>query len=368
MSQASKPKRFVIAVDPMAPPEGLEHGVFAIGNFDGAHLGHRAVIRRTKQLAAELGAPSAVLTFEPHPADFFAGKPVVFRLTPQAVKARALEEFGLDGAVVLTFDANLASLTAEEFVGKVLVERLGVAAVVIGWDFHFGKGRSGSPAFMKEAGARYGFRVDIIEKIEASGPSGMDAISSTAIRRALEAGDVEAAARFLGRDYAVLGAVSPGRKLGRALGVPTANIALEPANRLAHGVYAVQVFVDGARFGGVASFGTRPTVDNGPPLLETHLFDFSGDLYGRTIEVAFVRRIRAEQKFDSLDALVAAMARDKEKARTILAEREAWEASGRTSVEWRAVGCGDRRGGRVGTGGIDEEIPGAGNERGGRAH
>jgi riboflavin kinase/FMN adenylyltransferase len=323
VSQASKATGFVIAVDPIGPPEGLEHGVFAIGNFDGAHLGHRGVIRRTKQLAAELGAPGAVLTFEPHPADFFAGKPVVFRLTPKAFKARALEEFGLDGAVVLTFDANLAALTAEEFVRQELVERLGVAAVVIGWDFHFGKHRSGSPTFMKEAGARYGFRVEVIQKIEAVEGLGTQAVSSTAIRRALEAGDVEAAARFLGRDYAVLGAVIPGRKLGRALGVPTANIALEPTNRLAHGVYAVQVFVDGARFDGVASFGTRPTVDDGPPLLETFLFGFDGDLYGRTIEVAFVRRIRAERKFDSLEALVAEMNRDKEKAQAILAQREA---------------------------------------------
>jgi riboflavin kinase/FMN adenylyltransferase len=321
VSQLSKPNRFVIAVDPKGPPAGLERAVFAIGNFDGAHLGHRAVIDRTRRLAAELGAPSAVLTFEPHPADFFAGKPVVFRLTPKAVKARALEEFALDGAVILTFDAALAALSAEEFVRDVLVVRLGVAAIVIGWDFHFGKGRSGSPAFLKEAGARYGFRVDIIGKVEALEGAAAEAISSTAIRRALEAGDVEAAARFLGRDYAILGTVIPGRKLGRTLGVPTANIALEPSNRLAYGIYAVEVFVDGARHGGVASFGTRPTVDDGPPLLETFLFDFDGDLYGRAIEVAFVRRIRGEKKFDSLDALVAEMQRDKEKARAILAER-----------------------------------------------
>ena len=168
MPQANNARRFVIAVDPERAPEGLERGVFAIGNFDGAHLGHRAVVRRTRELAAELGAPGAVLTFEPHPADFFAGAPVVFRLTPQAVKARALEEFGLDGAVILTFDAGLAALTAEEFVRDVLVERLGVAAVVIGWDFHFGKRRGGSPAFMEEAGARYDFRVEVIPKIEAA--------------------------------------------------------------------------------------------------------------------------------------------------------------------------------------------------------
>ncbi|WP_246731670.1 bifunctional riboflavin kinase/FAD synthetase [Methylocapsa sp. S129] len=323
MPPASPPRKFLIAVDPQTPPAGLERAVLAIGNFDGAHLGHRAVIGRTKRLAAELGAPSAVLTFEPHPADFFAGKPVVFRLTPKAVKARALEEFGLDGAIILTFDAHLAALSAEEFVSKVLVERLDVAAIVIGWDFHFGKGRSGSPAFLREAGVRYGFRVDIIDKVEAAETAQTEAISSTAIRRALEAGDVEGAARLLGRDYAIVGTVIPGQKLGRTLGVPTANIALEPSNRLAHGIYAVEVFVDGVRFGGVASFGTRPTVDDGAPLLETFLFDFDGDLYGRAIEVAFVRRIRGEQKFDSLDALVAEMGRDKEKARAILAERAA---------------------------------------------
>jgi riboflavin kinase/FMN adenylyltransferase len=311
----------VIAVDPERAPKGLERGVFAIGNFDGAHLGHRAVVRRTRELAAALGAPGAVLTFEPHPADFFAGAPVVFRLTPQAVKARALEEFGLDGAVILTFDAGLAALTAEEFVRDMLVERLGVAAVVIGWDFHFGKRRGGSPAFMEEAGARYDFRVEVIPKIEAAEGSGTQAVSSTAIRRALEAGDVETAARSLGRDYSVVGVVIPGRKLGRTLGFPTANIALDPSNRLTHGVYAVHVFVDGARFDGVASFGTRPTVDNGPPLLETFLFSFDGDLYGRTIEVAFVQRIRPELKFDSLDALVAEMNRDKAKAQAILAGR-----------------------------------------------
>ncbi|MGD0722006.1 MAG: bifunctional riboflavin kinase/FAD synthetase [Roseiarcus sp.] len=319
MPQASQTRPFVFAVDPERAPAGLERAVFAIGNFDGAHLGHRAVLGRTRRLADELGAPAAVLTFEPHPADFFAGKPVVFRLSPSAARGRAFAEFGLDGAVVLTFDARLASLSAEDFVRGVLVERLGVQAVVIGWDFHFGKGRAGSPAFLGQAGARWGFRVDVVDQVAASAS---EAISSTTIRRALEAGDVEAAARLLGRDYAVAGVVIPGRRLGRTLATPTANIALEPSNRLAHGIYAVEVGVDGARYGGVASFGTRPTVDDGPPLLETFLFDFDGDLYGRVIEVAFVARIRGEAKFDSLDALAAEMARDKARAGEILAARK----------------------------------------------
>ena len=275
-----------------------------------------------------------MLTFEPHPADFFAGTPVVFRLTPKAAKARALEEFGLDGAVILTFDARLAALSAEEFVREVLVERLGVAAVVIGWDFHFGKGRAGSPAFLKEAGARHGFRVDIIDEDRGvPKASEREAISSTAIRRALEAGDVEAACALAGprlcgrrrrhpRPEAWAHAGRSDRQY-RARARPT--VWRTASTRC-------EVFVDGARFGGVASFGTRPTVDDGPPLLETFLFDFDGDLYGRTIEVAFVKRIRGEQKFDSLDALVAEMDRDKEKARAILAGRAAAARLGRHAV------------------------------------
>jgi riboflavin kinase/FMN adenylyltransferase len=308
---------FITAMDPPEAPQGLENGVYAIGNFDGAHLGHAAVIARTRSLAAELGAPSAALTFEPHPADFFAGRSVVFRLTPPTLKTGALKELGLDGVVTLTFNAALAALTAEEFVAKILVERLRVRAVVIGWDFHFGKGRGGSPAFLVEAGARHRFRVEVIEKVEA-GASGTPAISSSAIRRALEAGDVETAARLLGRPYAVEGEVVAGRRLGRILGVPTANIALAPANRLAHGVYAVRAKVGAERFDGVASFGTRPTVDDGAPLLEVFLFDFSGDLYGTTMKVAFQAYLRPELKFDSLAALKTQMEKDAAEARRLL--------------------------------------------------
>jgi riboflavin kinase/FMN adenylyltransferase len=308
---------FITAMDPPEAPQGLENGVYAIGNFDGAHLGHAAVIARTRSLAAELGAPSAALTFEPHPADFFAGRSVVFRLTPPTLKTGALKELGLDGVVTLTFNAALAALTAEEFVAKILVERLRVRAVVIGWDFHFGKGRGGSPAFLVEAGARHRFRVEVIEKVEA-GASGTPAISSSAIRRALEAGDVETAARLLGRPYAVEGEVVAGRRLGRILGVPTANIALARANRLAHGVYAVRAKVGAERFDGVASFGTRPTVDDGAPLLEVFLFDFSGDLYGTTMKVAFQAYLRPELKFDSLAALKTQMEKDAAEARRLL--------------------------------------------------
>ena len=236
---------FVLATDPATPPRGLERAVYAIGNFDGLHLGHQAVIRRTEQLAAAREAPSALLTFEPHPADYFAERPVAFRLTPPELKAEIAEQLGLSGLVFLTFDASLAAMTAEEFVRNILVDRLGVAAVVVGWDFHFGKGRTGAPAFLVDAGRRHGFDVEIVHKVEVGEGETSQVASSTAIRRALERGDVVEAERGLGRRYAVSGVVVPGQRLGRTLGVPTANIALAPTNRLAHGVYAVLAVVDG---------------------------------------------------------------------------------------------------------------------------
>ena len=305
---------FVLATDPMAPPPGLKGAVYAIGNFDGLHLGHRAVIKRAATIARERAAPSALLTFEPHPADFFARREVVFRLTPPHDKAAICAKLGLTGLVLIHFDASLAAMSAEEFVTEVLIHRLGVGAVVVGWDFHFGKGRSGSADTLAEAGLRHGFGVDIVAKVE----DGSAVVSSSAIRSALERGDLAAAARGLGRNYSVSGQVISGQRLGRTLGVPTANIALPPTNRLARGIYAVVARVEGHAFPAVASFGTRPTVDDGPPLLEVHLLDFDGDLYGREIEVEFIERIRDELKFDSIPLLVAEMERDRARARTIL--------------------------------------------------
>ena len=310
---------FVLATDPPRSPQGLERAVYAIGNFDGLHLGHQAVIKRALALAKERQAPSALLTFEPHPVDYFANRPVAFRLTPQAMKASLCKRMGLSGMVALTFDAKLATKSAEEFVADVLVARLDVVAVVVGWDFHFGKGRAGNPALLSEAGARYGFSVELVDKIEEGEGDAARVVSSTAVRRALEQGDVRAAGRGLGRPYAVSGRVVAGQRLGRALGVPTANIALEPTNRLAHGVYAVRARVDGVWRPAVASFGVRPTVENGAPLLEVHLLDFDRNLYGREIEVEFIDRIRDERKFDSLSALVEEMRRDMDRARSILA-------------------------------------------------
>jgi riboflavin kinase / FMN adenylyltransferase len=312
---------FVLTTDPLLPPHGLERAVYAIGNFDGLHLGHRAVIERAVAIARERAVPSAILTFEPHPADFFAARPVVFRLTPARDKAGICAGLGLDGVVVMRFDASLAAMSADEFVARILVDRLGVGAVVVGWDFHFGKGRSGSPAILAEAGLRHGFAVEIVSKVEDRGGEAARVVSSSAIRKALEEGDVATAARGLGRNYSIRGRVISGQRLGRTLGVPTANIALEPTSRLAHGIYAVVARIDGRAFPAVASFGTRPTVHAGPPLLEVHLLDFEGDLYGREIEVEFIERIRDERKFDSIPLLAAEMERDKQRARAILAVR-----------------------------------------------
>lgn len=234
------------------------------------------------------------------------------------MKAVALARLGIDAMIVLTFDAALANLSAEEFVREILVRRLRVGAVVAGYDFHFGKKRAGTPAFLAEAGARYGFAVEIVERIDADDSGSIVAASSTETRAALEAGDVVRARQLLGHPYVVIGEVIHGDKRGATLGFPTANIRLDPSVRLRHGIYAVDVTFDGQHFGGVASFGTRPTFDNGAPLLEVFIFDFSGNLYGKTIEVAFVGFIRDEEKFDLIEDLTARMKEDAAKAREML--------------------------------------------------
>ena len=300
-------------------PPALRGCVVAIGNFDGVHRGHRAVIARAMAKAASLGKPCAVLTFEPHPSDFFAKSHVIFRLTPQDAKAVCLERLGLDGVIVLAFDAAMASLTADAFVTDVLVARLGISAVVAGYDFHFGKAREGTPAFLERAGQRHGFAVEIVERIGQDGAGSLEAVSSTATREALARGDVAKARALLGHDYFILGTVQHGKKLGRTLGFPTANIALDASCRLAPAIYAVRVRFEDREFGGVASYGHRPTFEPGAALLEVMLFDFSGDLYGRQLEVAFVEWIRPELKFDGVGALVKQMAMDVARAQEILA-------------------------------------------------
>ena len=315
-------RHFLVVEDPEELPPGLRGPVVAIGNFDGVHRGHQAVIARARALAADLGRPCAVLTFEPHPANYFAGAPVIFRLTTEDAKATALARLGLDGMIVLRFDDALAALDAAAFVSDILVGRLGITAAVIGYDFHFGRKRGGTPQGLADEGRRLGFAVEIVTRIETDADGDLGAVSSTAIRKALEAGDVATAGTLLGHAYFVMGEVVHGQKLGRTLGFPTANLRLDPSSRLRHGIYAVRVRGEGIDHGGVASFGRRPTFDNGAPLLEVVLFDFDGDLYGRTIEVDFVAWIRGEEKFDSVEALVIRMNVDAAEARASLAHQQ----------------------------------------------
>jgi riboflavin kinase/FMN adenylyltransferase len=322
----SENANFAIVRDPARLTGALERPVVAIGNFDGVHRGHKALIARAQAMAARLGRPCAVLTFEPHPSDWFAGRSVIFRLTPQREKALALARLRLDGVIVLTFDAALASLTAQAFVDEVLIARLGVAGVVAGYDFHFGAKRAGTPGFLAAQGAEKGFAVEIVEKIHADAEGAIDAVSSTLIRKALEEGDVARAGALLGHPFTVAGLVEHGKKLGRTLGFPTANIRLDPSARLRHGVYAVRARwsdAQGRRMvaDGVASYGRRPTFDDGAALFETFLFDFDGDLYGVEIEIELIAFLRPELKFDSAQALVARMNEDARQARARLAGR-----------------------------------------------
>jgi riboflavin kinase/FMN adenylyltransferase len=306
--------RFAAPLDGV--PASLAGAVVAIGNFDGVHRGHQAVLSVARGIARDDGAPAVVLTFEPHPRTLFRPDQPVFRLTPPAVKARVLAAFGFDGMVVATFDRAFAGQTADAFVDHVLAERLRPAHVVIGYDFHFGKARAGTPAFLAEAGARDGFGVTIVEPLKDDSGG---AVSSTRVRDALSTGDVATANALLGWRWQAEGEVGHGDKRGRLLGFPTANIRLPDDCALALGIYAVKVRHRGRLLDGVASFGRRPTFDDGAPLLEVHLFDFSGDLYGETLVVSLVEHLRPELKFASVDALVTQMGRDCEEARQRLA-------------------------------------------------
>jgi riboflavin kinase/FMN adenylyltransferase len=297
------------------PTDRLVRPVVAIGNFDGVHRGHRAVIGTAVERARAAHRPAALLTFEPHPRSFFRPDEPSFQLTSEAAKLRLLAATGLDGAVVLTFDAALAGLSAEAFVEQILLERLAVTGAVVGFNFHFGKDRRGTPDFLVAQGARHGFSVDVVPPFQLDGQR----VSSGAIRDALAAGQVAAAAELLGYPWFVTAQVVHGDKRGRTLGYPTANLRLGPDCGLKHGIYAVRVGLGEARYDGVASFGRRPMFDNGAVLLEIFLFDFSGDLYGAALDVAFIAWIRPEMNFDSVDDLIRRMDRDSSLARLALA-------------------------------------------------
>ena len=297
------------------PVPALKGAVVAIGNFDGVHRGHRAVIAAALARARTLGRPAAALTFEPHPRSFLRPQEPVFRITDEAAKLRLFAATGLNGAIVLKFDAALAEPSPEDFVNDILVQRLGIAGAAVGFDFRFGRNRMGTPDVLAAEGLRHGFAVDIVPAVEVDGQR----IASGAVREALAAGHVTEANSFLGYPWFVSGEVVHGDQRGRELGYPTANLQLDPACGLRHGIYAVRVGIGARRYNGVASFGRRPMFDVGTVLLEVFLFDFSGDLYGQTIDVAFIDWIRHELNFDSVDDLIRRMDEDSRIARVALA-------------------------------------------------
>ncbi len=308
------PSGFAILRDVDAVPASMRGMVVAIGNFDGVHRGHRAAIDMAKVRAGKKDKPALALTFEPHPRTFFKPDEPVFRLSPEPLKLRLFADAGLDGAVVMAFNAGLAKRPAEEFISEILVKRLGIGGVVIGEDFRFGKGRMGSPELLREIGGKSGFSVDAIPQVMSGGRP----VSSGAVRMALAAGHIKDATALLGHTWFIEGEVVRGAARGRELGFPTANVLLDPVTQLLHGIYAVRACVDGRTYDSVASYGRRPQFDNGAPVLETMLFDFEADLYGKTLAVEFVDFIRAEAKFDSVDALKAQMAKDVRAARDML--------------------------------------------------
>ena len=300
---------------------GADRGaVVAIGNFDGVHLGHQAVIAAAREAARAIAAPFAVLTFEPHPRSVFQPGAPPFRLTPFRAKSRALESLGVDLLFTLHFDLDFAKKSAEDFVIEILVQGLGVRRVAIGYDFVFGNKRRGTAALLEAEGAKHGFSVSVIAP--AAGPGGI-VYSSTQIRELLVAGQPRAAASLLGRPWEIEGRVEVGDRLGRTIGFPTANILLTDYLRPAAGVYAVRAGIEenGATrwHNGAANLGWRPTVGGNDLRLETHVFDFDGDLYGKHLRVALIERLRPEQRFAGLDALKAQIARDCAAARDILA-------------------------------------------------
>jgi riboflavin kinase/FMN adenylyltransferase len=297
-------------------PAQLRGGVIALGNFDGFHRGHQAVVARAVARARVEGRPAIVATFDPHPAAYFRPDSSPFRLTTIEQRARLFGEAGADATLVLRFDAAMAALSPEAFVIDELAARYGAAGVVTGADFTFGRGRMGTPEILGALGRAHGFGIETVAPVtDGDGP-----ISSSRIREALIAGDCEAATRWLTRPFAVEGAVIHGDKIGRSIGFPTANIDLGDYLRPRYGIYAVRGLLDDGRvLDGAANLGIRPSFDPPRELLEPYFFDFSGDLYGRTIEVALVSFIRPEAKFDSLEALMAQIERDCEKAREILA-------------------------------------------------
>ena len=297
-------------------PETLRGSIVALGYFDGFHLGHQAVVTRAQARAIHERRPAIVATFDPHPVRHIRPDVPPFRLTTLDQREALFGHAGADAMLVFEFDADLAAMDADSFVADVLAARIGAAGVVTGDDFSFGKGRGGDVALLQSLGAEHGIAAEAVSQVLVDGVR----VSSGRVREALVAGDPATATRMLSRPYAITGIVQPGDKRGRELGYPTANLQLGDYQRPRYGIYAVRVILDdGSEHPGVANLGVRPTFEPPQELLEAHIFDFDGDLYGRKIEVALHAFIRDERKFDGMDALAAQMRDDEAQARRLLA-------------------------------------------------
>ena len=302
------------AANPLPPH--LRGAVVAIGNFDGVHRGHQALLARAREIAAREGRAWGVVTFEPHPRSFFRPEQPVFRLTPPELKLRLLKALGADFASVINFDAGLAALSADDFITRELKQKLGVAHVVAGFDFHFGAGRKGHADTLRAAG----LEVSIVEEVTDEG-AGHLPLSSSGIRQALRQGQLRHATQELGYDWMIMGKVVPGDQRGRTIGFPTANIIVDAGTEPARGIYATFVYERGLAapiWMGAGYFGDRPTFNTNRTFFEVYLLDQSLDLYGRSLMVSFVELIRPDQSFTSVDGLVAQMKSDCLKAREIL--------------------------------------------------
>jgi riboflavin kinase/FMN adenylyltransferase len=292
--------------------------VLAIGNFDGLHLGHRALLDRLAAKARELGLPAAVMTFEPHPRELFTPDQAPARLTSLREKLRLLEACGIDRVYLCHFNRKLAALSADDFVEQLLVRGLAVRHLIIGDDFRFGRGRGGDFALLQQAGVEHNFGVEAMHTVDIDG----ERVSSSAVREVLLSGDLEHAARLLGRPYNIAGRVVHGDKIGRRIGFPTANIQLKRKRVALSGVFAVTVSgLDKRHLPGAASLGVRPTLGAGlRPVLEVHLLDFDREIYGSHVTVHFLHKLRDEAKYPNLEALTAQIERDVAATRTYLAQ------------------------------------------------
>jgi riboflavin kinase/FMN adenylyltransferase len=289
--------------------------VVTIGTYDGIHLGHQALLRRLKEHAAQLSAPTVVLTFEPTPREYLTPEAPPARLTSLRERWRILSRMDLEGLLLLRFGECLRNLTGEAFATGLLAKDLGARAVVVGHDFRFGRNGEATAPMLAEVGKRLGFTVDVVPPVMCDGAR----VSSSGVRDALWRGDFALAHRWLGRPYTMRGRVVHGQRLGRDLGFPTANLRIERRRTPLQGIFAVRVHgIEATPLRGVASLGTRPTVGGVQTLLEVHVFDFSSDLYGREIEVEFVAKLRDEENYPTLDALVEQIHRDAAEARRIL--------------------------------------------------